>query len=293
MTLEQLRIFVAVAEHQHVTNAARALNLTQSATSAAIAALESRFAVSLFDRVGRRIVLNPAGERFLSEARAVLRQARDAGNVLADLAGLRLGSVSIAASQTVANYWLPKRLAAYRQAYPDIDLDVAIGNTESAIQLVTSGATDLAVVEGMVDDPSLSVSVVAEDELVVIVPRDHPWTKAPDAPVRLDDTEWVARESGSGTRDEFDRLLQKAGVVAPRIALVFMSNEAVCSAVEAGAGAAVVPMLVAANALATASVVRMAIPVAPRKYFLVSLQNRTMSNAARSLNEYLLSRAGE
>ena len=72
MTLEQLRIFVAVAIREHVTQAARDLNLTQSATSAAVAALEARYQTKLFDRVGRRIVLTAAGRAFLVEAKAVL-----------------------------------------------------------------------------------------------------------------------------------------------------------------------------------------------------------------------------
>ena len=107
MTLDQLRIFVAVAELEHVTQGARHLNLTQSATSAAIAALEARYATKLFDRVWRRIVLTQAGRLFLTEAKAVLGQASAAEKVLTDLAGLTRGSLALAASQTVANYWLP------------------------------------------------------------------------------------------------------------------------------------------------------------------------------------------
>ena len=87
MTLEQLRIFVAVAEHEHVTQAARDLNLTQSATSAAIAALEGRYATKLFDRIGRRIALTEVGRLFLIEAKAVLQRASAAETMLADLRG--------------------------------------------------------------------------------------------------------------------------------------------------------------------------------------------------------------
>src|SRR5580704_9498201 len=108
MTLEQLRIFVAVAEREHVTRGARDLNLTQSATSAAIAALEARYATQLFDRVGRRIALTEAGRLFLVEAKALLAQAAAAEMVLVDLAGLKRGTLTLAASQTVGNYWLPR-----------------------------------------------------------------------------------------------------------------------------------------------------------------------------------------
>ena len=94
MTLEQLRIFIAVAEKQHVTQAASELNLTQSATSAAIAALEARYGIKLFDRVGRGIVLTQTGRDFLVEARAVLARAKAAAQVLNDLAGLKRGSLT-------------------------------------------------------------------------------------------------------------------------------------------------------------------------------------------------------
>src|ERR1700760_2819951 len=114
MTLEQLRIFVAVADKQHVTQAAKELNLTQSATSAAIAALEKRYGITLFDRVGRGIVLTHTGRTFLSEARAVLARARSAEQALRDIAGLKSGKLVLAASQTVANYWLPPRLQVFQ-----------------------------------------------------------------------------------------------------------------------------------------------------------------------------------
>ena len=131
MTLEQLRIFAAVADKQHVTQASRELHLTQSATSAAIAALEERYGVKLFDRVGRGIVLTHTGRTFLAEARAVLARAHAAEQVLRDLAGLKMGRLVIGVSQTVANYWLPSRLQAFQAAYPGIDV-VSGSQTPSA-----------------------------------------------------------------------------------------------------------------------------------------------------------------
>ncbi len=139
MTLDQLRIFVAVAERQHVTRAAEALNLVQSAVSAAINALESRHAVKLFHRVGRGIELTEAGGVFLGEARAVLARAQAAELVLADLSGMRRGTLAIQASQTIASHWLPRHLVAFRAAYPDIVLRLGIGNTAEAAEAVRAG----------------------------------------------------------------------------------------------------------------------------------------------------------
>jgi DNA-binding transcriptional LysR family regulator len=136
MTLEQLRIFVAVAEREHVTRAAVDLNLTQSATSAAIAALEARYAIKLFNRIGRRIELTQAGRLFLVEARAVLARAATAEIVLDDIAGLKRGSLRLAASQTVGNYWLPPLMYRYRASYPGIALALTIGNTEKVADAV-------------------------------------------------------------------------------------------------------------------------------------------------------------
>ena len=118
MTLDQLKVFVAVAERQHVTQAARALNLAQSAASQAISALEAEFKVKLFDRVGRRIELTAAGRLLLDEARGILARAATACLKMTELGELQRGTLHVHASQTIASYWLPSRLMAYRQRYP-------------------------------------------------------------------------------------------------------------------------------------------------------------------------------
>src|SRR5258706_15640360 len=112
MTLEQLRIFIAVAEKQHVTQAASQLNLTQSATSAAIAALETRYAIKLFDRVGRGIVLTQTGRDFLNEAHAVVARGKAAAQGLNDLGGLKRRPLNVAGGQSASNSLLSPRLEA-------------------------------------------------------------------------------------------------------------------------------------------------------------------------------------
>lgn len=180
MTLEQLRIFVAVAEREHVTRAAADLNLTQSATSAAVSALEARYATRLFDRVGRRIALTDAGRTFLAEARAVLARASSAELVLADLAGLKVGSLRLAASQTVGNYWLPGIIHKFRSAYPGLSVELTMGNTETVAAMVRKGEANLGFVEGEVDAHALNVVPVADDDMALVVAPSHPWAAARD-----------------------------------------------------------------------------------------------------------------
>ena len=239
MTLEQLRIFVAVAERQHVTQAAAQLNLTQSAVSSAVSALEARHDVKLFDRVGRSIVLNQVGEAFLKEARAVLARAAAAEMALADFGGLKRGRLSVSASQTVASYWLPQRLAAFRKAWPGVEVSADIANTTEVADAVLAGAAELGFVEGEVEEGVLSRRRIGADKLVVVVGLNHPWAgrealDAADAP----STDWVLREAGSGTRAVFEAALAKAGVdpATLPVTLTLPGNEAVLTAVEAGAG---------------------------------------------------------
>ena len=286
MTLEQLRIFIAVAEQQHVTRAAGELNLTQSATSSAIAALEARYGIKLFDRVGRGIVLTQTGRDFLGEARAVVARAKAAAQVLDDLAGLKRGSLNLAASQTVANYWLPQRIESFRKAYPGIDLHVTSGNTEEVAEVVHRGAADLGFVEGEVDDPSLSVRRLEGDTLAVVIGPNHPWSgKTCIPPKLLTGTGWVLREPGSGTRSMFEAALKKFGVKLSDldIRLELPSNEALRVAVEYGDCATAISDLVVAQSLAAGTLRRVDIDLPKRPFFMLRHKERYASRAEKAL----------
>jgi len=284
MTLEQLRIFVAVAEQEHLTRAARDLNLTQSATSAAVAALEARHATRFFNRVGRRIELNEAGRLFLTEARAVLARAADAEAVLADLAGLKRGSLHLIASQTISNYWLPGVMHRYQMRFPGIAMRLTIGNTEQVAAAIRDGLADLGFVEGETDEPALSVLPAADDEMVLVVGAGHPWAgRAAIAPPALTATRWVLRERGSGTRAVFEDALRGFGLDPSRldIALEFPSNEAVRSAVIAGAGATVLSRTVTDAAVAAGHLVEIALALPRRQFLAIRHKERHMTRAQR------------
>lgn len=243
MTLEQLRIFLEVAAREHMTRAAEALNLTQSAVSAAVSALEARHSVILFNRVGRRIELTEAGRLLVPEARAVLERARTAEHMLADLAGSASGVLRVHASQTVASYWLPARLVSYHERFPRVDVQLTVGNTQSAAEAVLAGTAEMAVVEGEVFLSGLKRRKVAEDRLVLVVGRRHSW--ADGRKIRSSDfleTNWIMREKGSGTRSAFEALLINLGIEPQSLSVVLElpSNEAAMAAVEAGLAATVV-----------------------------------------------------
>lgn len=285
MTLEQLRIFVAVAEREHLTRAAQALNLTQSATSAAIAALESAHATRLFDRVGRRIELTEAGRVLLVEARAVLAQAAAAERALVDLSGLARGRLALAGSQTVANYWLPGIVQRYRALYPGIELKLDIGNTDVVRARVLQGEADLGIIEGRIEDPLLAAVPVAEDEMVLVAPVVHPWAwRAPRSLAELREGPWVLRESGSGTRAIFEEHLAALGL-APgelNVVLEYPSNEAIRAAVEAGSGATVISRRVVDSAIRGGTMALIGFEMPSRQFIALHHRERYVTRAAQA-----------
>ena len=287
MTLEQLRIFVAVAEREHVTRASVALNLTQSAVSAAVQALEGRFQVKLFHRVGRNIVLSEAGRIFLDEARAVLARAAAAERALLDLSGLKRGRLLIAASQTIAVHCLPRHLVRFRAAWPEIDLIVTIGNTTRVSHAVKEGEAELGVVEDDIDAPMLVARPVAEDRLALIVSPDHPWAKAEAEPSagELAGASWVMREPGSGTRAVLESALRARGVApeALRVVLELPANEAVRVAVAAGAGVSALSEHVINEAMAAGRVRRVPFAMPARVFQVVWHRERHRGHAAAAL----------
>ena len=285
MTLEQLRIFVAVAEREHVTRAAQALNLTQSAVSGAVSALETRHGLHLFDRVGRGVVLNEVGRTFLGEARAVLARAAAAEAALRDLASLNRGRLSIHASQTIATYWLPRRLVDFHAAYPGVELDVRVGNTQDVARAVREGEAELGFVEGLVTDPALDQTEVGADRLLVLTAPDHPWAARRKLTAEdLQGAAWVLREAGSGTRASFEAELERRGVRLDRmsVTMTLPSNEAVLAAIAAGAGATALSESVAAAHLARGELARAPVSLPTRAYRLIHHRDRYRSRAAQT-----------
>lgn len=285
MTLEQLRIFVAVAERLHMTRAAEALNLTQSAVSAAVSALEARHGTRLFDRVGRGVALNAAGAAFLPEARAVLTQAEAAEQALDDLAGLKRGAVRLFASQTIAAYWLPPRMVAFARAHPEITLHLSIGNTHRVVEAVLAGEAELGLVEGAEAAPRLTRDRVGADRLAVVAAPGHPQAgrSSPLSAADLRALDWVLREEGSGTRSEFEAVLP-AGVAAPdlKTALVLPSNEAILSAVTAGGLVTAISELAAQPLIEAGRLVRLPLDLPERPFHLLRHRERRPSRAAEA-----------
>ncbi len=212
---------------------------------------------------------------------------------MAELGGLTRGTLSIQASQTIASYWLPALLVRFRQMYPQIELNLTVGNTQQVAHAVVEGAADLGFIEGHIDQAALSIETVDEDRIVAVVAPGHPWANGERLkPSELLAGQWIMREQGSGTRSAFEAILEEIGVDLGglQIALTLPSNEAMRSAVMAGPFATVVSELVVASHLQAGLLCKVNIDLPPRSFYLLRHKERYKTKASLALQEVIQQR---
>jgi len=207
LTLRQLTIFVAVADTGSTSAAGEQIALSQSATSGALKELESLLGAQLFDRIGKRLLLNDSGRAVLAQARGLLGAAQELESLFggAESASTRL---RLAASTTIGNYLLPALVASYQRDSPTTAIEVAIGNTREVAASVARLEVDLGLIEGPCPDPELRVVPWRDDQLVIVCAASHPIRTEGRVPVAaLRAARWLQREPGSGTREAVEHAL--------------------------------------------------------------------------------------
>jgi DNA-binding transcriptional LysR family regulator len=242
----RLKVFRAVARHRNFRMAAEDLLLTQPAVTQQIKSLESELDTALFDRSGGKITLTPAGAALLPFAERLAALSEEARQAVAATTGSNAGQLSIAASQTIGQYLLPKLIAAFLAENPRVSITVLSGNTQSVLEAVTSHRAGLGLIEGPAMRQDVRVEPFMQDHMVCVVPAGHEWADETVPLDQLQQATLVTRELGSGSRRIVEQAIEKAFARAglnPRdlhIRMTFDSTEALLSAVEAGLGIAFV-----------------------------------------------------
>ena len=243
MSDRRLQVFHTVAGVLNFTRAAEILHMTQPAVTHQIRQLEADFNTRLFDRVNNKISLTPAGIQVLDYASRILSLYDDMHESVKELTGDRSGLLTLGASTTIAEYMLPDLLGGFRREFPDVQVRLRVANTDAIVALVADSSIDLGIVEGEVQKQHLLVEDCQQDELVVIVPNDHPLaTKADIKPADLTGYPFVQREDGSGTRSVIAAYLLQHGLHEDQLQHPFElgSTEAIKGAVQAGMGISIV-----------------------------------------------------
>lgn len=206
VTLRQLQVFLAIAKTENVGTAAADLFMSKSAVSRALAELEAKLEVQLFDRNRGRIYLTAEGRRLMPQADEMVRRATDISELFR--ARKKFSQFRVGCTRTVGTFMIAELMKGFEDAMGWIPA-VEIANTHAIAERLAKFELDIALIEGPVTDPELVTEPWLEDEMVVVAPKDHPLTGRPVSYDELNNVRWVLREEGSSSRNFFDTQLRQ------------------------------------------------------------------------------------
>ncbi|CAM3404295.1 LysR family transcriptional regulator [Pseudomonas floridensis] len=287
LSLRQLQIFYAITRQGSTIGAGLAVSLSQSATSAALNELESALGTRLFDRVGKRLVLNDNGHALLPQAKKMLESAQQIEDSFL-LSDATLNTrLQIGCSSTIGNYVLPSIIAALRVSAPSLRVDMDIGNSALIARKVAHFEIDMGLIEAPCYLPELISEPWLVDEMVIVAGRTHPL--AIQAQVSLSDlqhAEWLLREPGSGTRGEVEHLLLRHLHDLADMRQMG-SSEAIKRTLAHGIGISCLSRRVVADLLKSGELSALNSPLPPltRRFFLIRHRDKFISNSLQRFSE--------
>lgn len=239
LNFHQLHIFHTVAEKGSFSSAAQALHMTQPAVTMQVQSLEDYFGTKLFNRSTKKIELSEAGRTLLPFAKRSIELMKETDIGMSKFTHMLEGRLHLGASMTVGEYILPRLLGPFGKEYPNISVSLKVINTRQILDEILNHQLNFGIVEAEIHHPDVHTEAVMNDELVLILPPDHPLTKLET--VTMEEVlkyPFVLREQGSGTRRVMEEQLQQSGYdpASMKIVMELGSTGAVKSAVEAGLG---------------------------------------------------------
>lgn len=290
VSLRQLEVFVATARAGSTRAAADRVARSQSAASAALAELEASLGTLLFDRVGRRLVLNESGRALLPKASALIDQAAELEHLFS---GDHAAPLRVAASLTVGEVLLPPIVARWKTLHPASAVQIVIANTSEVIGAVVSFDVDVGFIEGPQTHPDLVVRPWLADDLVVVAAPGHPLARRRQVGAdELRAAQWALREAGSGTREAADRwLFEHLGQID--VAFELGSPEAIKRVVETGVALGCVSRHAVAPSLAQRTLVelRTGFPPAVRRLAIVLHKDKHLGRGTEDFLRHCAAKA--
>ena len=296
LSLRQLQIFRAIALSGSTAAAALSVPLSQSAASAALNELERVLGARLFDRVGKRLLMNDNGRALLPMALAVLDGAQNLEAAFLSSTQTLPMDLHIYASTTIGNYILPALLARFKDTTPTARIELQIGNTLDVVTAVCDFSTDLGFIEGPCHAMDVIVEPWLEDELVIVAAPSHPLAKAAKqrklSAKQLAQAQWLLRESGSGTRETVEQVLLPHLLNLPA-SMTLGSSEAIKNAVAEGLGVSCLSRSVVRNLLAAKRLCVLAttLPRLTRTFLMIHHERKVLSDPLRKFIAHCTGRA--
>ena len=290
MHLNQLWVFYQVAKHKSFSQAAEALFLSQPSVSNQIKLLEETCGLKLFDRSGRSVELTSTGEILLSYAERIFSLAKEADSVIEEIKGLKAGGIRISASNTLGAYYLPDILDLFRKKHPQIEIRMNVGYTQTVAEDVLAFRSDLGLIGREVAHPNIVVIPLWEEELVLIVPPDHPFAGCREIDLaELQGQPFIMSGKGSGVREITEKILAEAKVSA-RVVMELGENEAMKRAVASGLGITLISATVARRELEAGQIRAVRLPGARilRKFNIIHHKDKYISKLIRAFMDEAL-----
>lgn len=288
LTLKQMRGFTAVANSGSVSAAARELHLTPPAVSLQLRELENTIGIPLLERSESGMVMTLAGQELLELSKSIQDSLTRFGEVIGDLKGVDHGVVAVGVVST-ARYFAPTVLAEFMKIYPQVKIQLLVGNRETTMEKLESMELDFAITGLPPDHFGVKKEFISKHPQIIIVSPDHRLAKKQRIALsELQDETFLLREPGSGTRSITDKLFARSRNL-PGSGLEFGSNETIKQAVMAGLGIAVISAHTVAAELKEKRLVALDVKGLPinRKWFVVKHANKRFLPSAQALWNFI------
>lgn len=292
MDIRKLEAFAKVFEHRSFSKAGKALYLSQPTISAHVASLEEELGASLFDRIGRLVVPTKAGEVLYDHARKIFDISDQAISEIHCLQDRVTGRLELGGSTIPANYILPSYLARFWGKYPEVTVELQIGDSEEIVAQVQENRLMLGVVGGTFGGADLEYIPLMKDALVLVMTPELRARYADDSPELLvRKLPWVMREEGSGTRAAMETALAHLGLSAQelRMSILVRNAGAMARCLEAGMGAGITSAVTVREALRAGRLTAVRWPSLrmERSFYAVFHKKRSLFPAVAKLIEFL------
>ena len=288
-TLRQLKVFEAVARHRSFSRAAEELHLTQPAVSTQVRKLEDHAGLPLFEQLGKKIHLTPAGAQMLQSSREIIQKFQEAEEAMAQYKGVSGGRLNVSVI-SAGDYFFPRLLVAFAQRHPGVTLNLGVCNREELLAQMEANLTDLAVMVRPPADADMVVEPFAPHPYVVVASPEHPLAGKKRIPVaRLTGEPFIVREKGSDTwnsmQDAFgERLAQLT------ITMQIKSMETIKQAVMAGMGVSFLSAHTVSRELRERSIVALDVQGFPLmlNWYVVHRRTKRLPPVAQAFKAFLL-----
>ena len=292
MDFRRLEVFLKVYQLRSFSKAGQALYLSQPTISEHIRLLEEDLGLALFDRRGKEVLPTRAAHLLQQHAKQMIALREESQRAMKQFRDKGLGDLLVGGSNIPGQYLLPGLLGRFKAKYPNIRIQLLIGDTKNIQEKVLEGSIEMGLVGANVEHRRICCQLLTSDELVCILPNGTSLPKGKVIePAGILKLPFILREEGSGTRTSIEQALNKIHLDLKdlKIGAEMGSNEAIRQAVKAGVGISIISRRAVEEDLEQGRIQEAKIKGLPlkRNFYLITQKQKTFSPLAQEFKEFL------